>query len=277
MKRILCALLLLAITGPLAQSQEHPICTPAAKSLVGEVVSDDRNAASQEDSANESAEDVNSDPLAPAGADSNVTLERLQWLVGNWADDTDGGRVEFQFEVVGDGGFLKNAFSFSNQDGTVALNGVQIIGKDPETQSLRSWTFDSQGGRGEAEWSYVDGRWLSRSSFSLADGSTASAINVYTKIDEDSFEWKSVSREVDGELQPALPPSIVRRVVVSPESVKDGMPEPPAESSELDSPKVENSSVICEPSLSVCRPGSQARREGLNCRGRRIIQRFLPR
>lgn len=277
MKRIPYALLLLACTCPLAHAQEHSIGTPAAKTLAGDVATDNSNAAPQENSDNESADNATSDQLIPESADSNVTLERLQWLVGNWADDTDDGRVEFQFELVGDGGFLKNAFSFSNQDGTVALNGVQIIGKDPDTQSLRSWTFDSQGGRGEAGWTYVDGRWLSRSSFTLVDGSTASAINVYTKIDEDSFEWKSVSREVNGELQPALPPSIVRRVIDSRESVENGMPEPPAESSELDSPEAENSCVICQPSLPVCRPGSQARREGLNCRSRRIVQRFLPR
>ena len=274
MKRISYALLLLACTCPLAHAQEYPIGTPTAKTLAGDVVTDNSNAAPQESSNNESADNAISDRLIPESADSNVTLEQLQWLVGNWADDTDDGRVEFQFELVGDGGFLKSAFSFSDQDGNVALNGVQVIGKDPETQSLRSWTFDSQGGRGEAEWTYVDGRWLSRSSFTLVDGSTASAINVYTKIDDDSYEWKSVSREVNGELQPALPPSIVRRVIVSPESVEDGMPEPPAESSELDSPEAENSCVICQPCLSVCRPESQAWREGLNCRGRRIIQRF---
>ena len=202
MKRIAYALLLLACTCPPSHAQEYPIGTPAS-------------------------------------ADSNVTLTRLQWLVGNWADDADDGRVEFQFELVGDGGFLKNAFSSSDQDGNVVLSGVQVIGKDPETQSLRSWTFDSQGGRGEAEWTYVDGRWLSRSSFTLVDGSTASAINVYTKIDEDSFEWKSVSREVNGELQPALPPSIVRRVIDSPESVEDGTSEIPVESSETESPEAD--------------------------------------
>ena len=277
MKRIAYALLLLACTCPPSHAQEHPIGTPAAKTPAGDAGTDESDAAPQEDSDNELVENATSDRLIPESADSNVTLERLQWLVGNWADDTDDGRVEFQFELVGDGGFLKSAFSFSDQDGNVVLNGVQVIGTDPETQSLRSWTFDSQGGRGEAEWTYVDGRWLSRSSFTLVDGSTASAINVYTKIDEDSFEWKSVSREVNGELQPALPPSIVRRVIDSPESDEDGMPEPPAESSELDSPEPENSSVICQQSLSVCRPESQVRRERLNCGGRRIIQRCLPR
>ncbi len=240
MKRMAYALLLLACTCPPSYAQEHPIGTPAEKTLAGDVVSDDSNAASQEITANESADDVNSDRPVPASADSNVALTRLQWLVGNWADDADDGRVEFQFELVGDGGFLKNAFSSSDQDGNVVLSGVQVIGKDPETQSLRSWTFDSQGGRGEAEWTYVDGRWLSRSSFTLVDGSTASAINVYTKIDEDSFEWKSVSREVNGELQPALTPSIVRRVIASSVPVENRTPEEQTESSEAESPDADN-------------------------------------
>ncbi|MCS7471323.1 hypothetical protein NZK35_32110 [Stieleria sp. ICT_E10.1] len=237
MKRIAYALLLLACTCPPSHAQEHPIGTPAAKTLAADAVTDDSDAAPQKDSDNELVENANSDRQYPASADANVTLKRLQWLVGNWADDADDGRVEFQFELVGDGGFLKNAFSSSDQDGNVVLSGVQVIGKDPETQSLRSWTFDSQGGRGEAEWTYVDGRWLSRSSFTLVDGSTASAINVYTKIDEDSFEWKSVSREVNGELQPALPPSIVRRVIDSSESVENGASEIPVEGSETDSPE----------------------------------------
>ncbi|TWU07818.1 hypothetical protein [Stieleria varia] len=86
MKRIACALLLLACTCPPSHAQEHPIGNPAAKTLAGDAAADDSDAAPQEDSDNELVENANSDRHVPASADANVTLKRLQLLVGNWAD-----------------------------------------------------------------------------------------------------------------------------------------------------------------------------------------------
>jgi hypothetical protein len=36
----------------------------------------------------------------------------------------------------------------------------------------------------------------------LPDGRKASATNIYTIVDDNTFTWKSVSREVDGEFLP---------------------------------------------------------------------------
>ena len=45
----------------------------------------------------------------------------------------------------------------------------------------------------------------------LADGARASALNVYTYVDADTFRWQSIDREIAGELQPNIPEVTVVR------------------------------------------------------------------
>ena len=51
-------------------------------------------------------------------------------------------------------------------------------------------------------WTQSGNRYTIRCKYTLPDGGTGSNIQVITFIDNDQFTWKSVSREIDGELQP---------------------------------------------------------------------------
>ncbi len=51
-----------------------------------------------------------------------------------------------------------------------------------------------------------------KTSFVLATGERASAINIISMIDKDSFRWQSTNREVAGELLPSIPEVTVIRV-----------------------------------------------------------------
>ena len=92
------------------------------------------------------------------------------------------------------------------------MMGRQVIGVDPATGLLRSWTFDADGGIGEATWTWDEGRWAIDSAGTLADGSGTTALNFLTKTGPDSFTWKSVKRIVDGQSLPDLGPVTVKRV-----------------------------------------------------------------
>ena len=47
----------------------------------------------------------------------------------------------------------------------------------------------------------------------LSDGRRASAINMITMIDENTFTWESTGREVDGEMLPDVDPvKFVRKI-----------------------------------------------------------------
>ena len=50
-----------------------------------------------------------------------------------------------------------------------------------------------------------------KASFVLADGARASALNVYTHVDENTIRWQSTNREIAGELQPNIPEVTVGR------------------------------------------------------------------
>jgi hypothetical protein len=52
---------------------------------------------------------------------------------------------------VWDKSFIRVQFTIRQKDQTVS--GFQMIGKDPASRELRSWTFESAGGFGEATWS----------------------------------------------------------------------------------------------------------------------------
>ncbi len=73
--------------------------------------------------------------------------------------------------------YLKRSFTL-REDGEVVLEGTQMIGWDPIAKRVHSWTFDSEGGFGEAYWIQDGNRWLAKKSFVLATGEKASAVNV---------------------------------------------------------------------------------------------------
>jgi hypothetical protein len=88
---------------------------------------------------------------------------------------------------------------------------MQVIGWDPVKNQIRSWVFDSEGGFGEGTWVRKDNRWVIQSTSTLADGGRATATNIMTQVDNDTFTWQAVNRSVDGELLPNVDEVPIRR------------------------------------------------------------------
>lgn len=133
--------------------------------------------------------------------DSKSPLATLDWLVGSWSGKTEKGAIEFSCRFTKNNSFLIRSFRILNQS-EVAMSGMQIVAWDPAQQTIRSWTYDSNGGFGEDTWSQAKDHYTMRSKYTLADGGKGSALNVMTYVDENAFLWKSTNREIDGELQP---------------------------------------------------------------------------
>lgn len=109
--------------------------------------------------------------------------------------------------------------NFGNLFLSAALEGTQVVGWDPIESRIRSWTFDSEGGFGEGHWIQDGNRWLVKTSYVLASGERASALNVFTYVDQNTFRWQSIDREIAGELQPNIPEvTVVRQRVEESES-----------------------------------------------------------
>ena len=151
---------------------------------------------------------------APApGASSQ--LEALKWLIGNWENKDADQTVESKVGWAGGKNFLVRTFKLKGEQ--AETDGWEIVGWDPESQQIRSWIFDSNGGFGESSWSYEDGHWLIRASNVLPDGSRSTAENVLTKVDDNKFTWESQNRNLDGQSQPSVPRIVVQRTTSEPQ------------------------------------------------------------
>jgi hypothetical protein len=149
---------------------------------------------------------------APATEDLEQTspLEQLEWMVGRWVDQGDEATITTDCSWTKNHKFLKRSFKVKTGE-EVTLEGDQFVGWDPIAGQIRSWTFDSEGGFGEGRWIRDGNRWLVKTSFVLANGDRASALNVYTYVDANTIRWQSIDREIAGELQPSIPEVTVVR------------------------------------------------------------------
>ncbi len=142
--------------------------------------------------------------------DEGITLRDMDWLIGTWAAKTGDGEIRTTYEWDESKKFIRCRFTAKNKD--QAFSGMQMIGRDPRTGSLHSWLFESEGGFGEAEWTWDGKRWVLDASGVQADGSEMTAKNIMTPIDKDDFSWQSIDRTEDGEKLPNVPPIKVTRV-----------------------------------------------------------------
>jgi len=151
-------------------------------------------------------------------AEATSPLDQLDWMVGQWVDRGDEATIVTNCTWTRNRSFLSRTFQVTiNED--VTLEGTQVVGWDPVENRLRSWTFDSNGGFGQGRWIQDGNRWLVKTSYVLATGERASALNVFTYVDQDTFRWQSIAREIAGELQPSIPEvTVVRQQVKEDES-----------------------------------------------------------
>jgi uncharacterized protein (TIGR02246 family) len=139
-----------------------------------------------------------------------VTLRDLEWLIGTWVAKRPDTEVRTTYEWMWDKSFIRVHFTIRQKDRT--LSGLQMIGKDLASGQLRSWTFESEGGFGEAAWGRDGKSWVLDSAGRLTDGTTLATTIILTPLDRDSFTWQAVRRSLDGEELDDLPPVKVTRV-----------------------------------------------------------------
>lgn len=138
-------------------------------------------------------------------------LKSLEWLVGKWEDSDE--NVDILLDTQWDKykNFITQNFKMKIY-GQDDIEGKQIVAWDPIKEVIRSWIFDSDGGFGSGTWKKEDKRWYATMVFTLSDGRVASSTNIYTPIDDKSYSFASIEREVDGEILPDMDPVIVKKV-----------------------------------------------------------------
>ncbi len=140
--------------------------------------------------------------ILPVGTSENSEkLKPLEWMIGDWVDEDESGKLETTCFWSPDGNFIVREF-LASVGGQITFGGKQVIGWDPSSDTIRSWVFDTNGGFGEGTWSERDGSWFVKSTLVLNTGEKASSINILTPVDENSFTWQATSRDVGGEILP---------------------------------------------------------------------------
>jgi uncharacterized protein (TIGR02246 family) len=142
----------------------------------------------------------------PAAAPSHFeNLQALQWMIGRWTDASGVANVESSCRWSANRNFIVQSFKVYVED-QVDFEGTQVIGWDPAAQTIRSWTFDSDGGFGAGRWSNDGARWTIQTLNVLPDGRRGSATNIYEVVDEETVRYRSIGRQIEGELLPSLGP-----------------------------------------------------------------------
>lgn len=147
-------------------------------------------------------------PRAETGALSfhYEQLKELNWLVGNWVNDTSSDMtVHSTYRWDTGKNFLLQSFKMTSPE-QKELSGEQIIGWDPIEKTICSWIFDSDGGFGKSTWTKQENSWYATTIFTLFDGRRASATHVYTKVNENTYTFSSQNRDIDGKVLPNIGP-----------------------------------------------------------------------
>lgn len=137
-------------------------------------------------------------------------LKPLEWLIGSWNDDDDNVDIHFENKWDKNKNFIIQKFT-STIYGNDEIDGLQIIGWDPDQEKIRSWIFDTDGGYGGGYWTKSGNSWQLELNYTLSDGREATSLNLFTQKDADHYEFSSIQREVDGEVLPNIEPVLIAR------------------------------------------------------------------
>jgi uncharacterized protein (TIGR02246 family) len=133
-----------------------------------------------------------------AAATNYEQLRGLEWLIGDWASEEEGGAAEhLSFEWTENQNFIIASFSTTAKNVSVGAATIWI-GWDPTAKQVRSWMFDADGGFGEGTWTSEGPTWTIRSHSVLRDGKKQEATFVLTRGDGDTCTFQIKDRSVDG-------------------------------------------------------------------------------
>ena len=161
-------------------------------------------------------------PLAaqdPAPEGDGSALEHLDWMVGDWLlvpDDEAASKQAgaMRMTVRWDEGraFLVREATLTppEESGEPVVTLQQRIGWDPLVDRIRSWSFSSDGSRGEATWFWDGGSWVVRGTAVLPDGTQTSSINIYTFDGQDRCTWRVVRPALAADDDPSARATWVR-------------------------------------------------------------------
>jgi uncharacterized protein (TIGR02246 family) len=137
-------------------------------------------------------------------------LKELEWLVGEWVNESQDAVVNTACAWAKGGNFLDREFTVKIE-GRPVLSGTQRIGWDPLKRQFKTWVFDSEGGHGEGYFTHTGTQWVIKMEGVGQDGQPASATNIITRLGKDRLSWQSTEKTLGGSAVPGVVEFIVVR------------------------------------------------------------------
>jgi hypothetical protein len=159
-------------------------------------------------------------------------LQELEWMVGDWVDESDNNRVQSNVRWADNRSYLVRTYKVEMQ-GEKGASGTMFIGWDPQSGQIKSWLFDSNGGHGEALWVRTgDKEWVVKAQGVLHDGRPTSATQIHTIVNKDAVKTSSIDRIIGGQVAPDIVDIVMVRRAPAPAAATPGpkpaaVPEPP--------------------------------------------------
>jgi uncharacterized protein (TIGR02246 family) len=143
-------------------------------------------------------------PSPPEDVSPGDRLRELDWMVGDWVDESEENKVSSSVRWADNDSYLIRDYAIEIK-GERASSGTMIIGWDPQSAQIKSWLFDSNGGHGEGYWTRTgESEWVVKANGVLRDGRPTSATQIHTIINKDSVKTSSIDRIIGGVLQPDI-------------------------------------------------------------------------
>jgi len=124
-------------------------------------------------------------------------LASLDVFAGQWSGEAEKSTMRITAKWDANKKFLRRDLSITS--GKASLAGTQMIGWDPGSQGIKSWTFLDDGSYAEGTWSREGNVWMVLTSRALPDGKVSTATQVYKFPDKNTMVWKSIRGSVDGQ------------------------------------------------------------------------------
>ncbi|SIO04885.1 conserved hypothetical protein [Singulisphaera sp. GP187] len=137
----------------------------------------------------------------PPDEDPHDQLLELEWMLGEWVNESDDAVVQTTCTWSKDGNFLLRDFDIKIE-GRIALSGTQRIGWDAQRRQFRTWVFDDRGGFAEGLMSRDGDRWVIKVTGVRSDGQAVSATTAITILGKDRLLWETFDRTIGGEVIP---------------------------------------------------------------------------
>ena len=137
----------------------------------------------------------------PPEDDPHERLEELEWMLGEWVNESDDGIVNTSCNWSDDGNFLLREFDVK-VEGPSPLAAPSASAGIAQRKQFRMWVFDDRGGFADGLVSRDGDRWIIKASGVRSDGQSVSTTNAFTAVGKDRILWETLERSIGGEAVP---------------------------------------------------------------------------